>query len=166
MENGTANHATPARARPAFALRASAGRRAVEFARAGLPAGLQIVGAFGPPIWPWSPAEDRRLVQMINDSGADVAWIGLGSPKQEQWMAANRDRLNPSVLIGVGAAFDFLAGTKRRAPPWMRRAGLEWLHRLISEPARLWRRYLLVTPRFVPLAVLQALGLGHYPVDG
>lgn len=128
--------------------------------------GLRIVGAVGPPIWPWPPAEDRRLVRMINDSGADVVWIGLGSPKQEQWMAANRDRLDPSVLIGVGAAFDFLAGTKRRAPLWMRRVGLEWLHRLISEPRRLWRRYLLVTPRFVPLAVLQALGLGHYPVDG
>ena len=128
--------------------------------------GLEIVGAVGAPVWPWSPEEDRRLVQMINDSGADVVWVGLGSPKLDQWMAACRDQLNPCVLIGVGAAFDILAGTKRRAPRWMRRVGLEWLHRLICEPRRLWRRYLLVTPRFVPLAVLQALGLGHYPVDG
>ena len=85
---------------------------------------------------------------MISNTKPDVVWLGLGAPKQEKWMAAHRDRL-PCVMIGVGAAFDFIAGTKKQAPLWMRRSGLEWLFRLSSEPHRLWRRYLVYNTRFL-----------------
>lgn len=120
--------------------------------------GLRIVGTHSPPFRPLSEAEDADVVRRINASQADMVWVGLGSPRQERWMAAHVGRLEAPVLLGVGAAFDWLAGRKRRAPRWMRRSGLEWLHRLVCEPRRLWRRYVLVTPRFLPLAALQVLG--------
>jgi N-acetylglucosaminyldiphosphoundecaprenol N-acetyl-beta-D-mannosaminyltransferase len=85
-----------------------------------------------------------------------ILFVGLGCPKQESWMASHRDRL-PVVLIGVGAAFDFVAGTKAQAPRWMRRSGLEWLFRLADEPRRLWRRYLYNNPRFVLLFLRQLI---------
>jgi N-acetylglucosaminyldiphosphoundecaprenol N-acetyl-beta-D-mannosaminyltransferase len=93
----------------------------------------------------------------IKRSGADVVWVGLGVPKQEKWMARMRHRVSASVLIGVGAAFDFHAGLIPQAPAWMQRAGLEWLFRLAQEPRRLWRRYLRYNPRFVVGFVRQYL---------
>ena len=87
-------------------------------------------------------------MQEINGSGADIVWVGLGTPKQEFWMAEHRSRLEPAVLVGVGAAFDLLSGTVRQAPRWVQRSGFEWLFRLAVEPRRLWRRYLLNIPRF------------------
>jgi N-acetylglucosaminyldiphosphoundecaprenol N-acetyl-beta-D-mannosaminyltransferase len=90
---------------------------------------------------------DTGLVRRIVASGAKIVFVGLGCPKQEFWMAAYHKEL-PAVLIGVGAAFDFLAGTKRRAPKWMQSRGLEWLYRLCSEPGRLWRRYLMTNIRY------------------
>lgn len=110
--------------------------------------GLRIVGAYSPPFRPSTPEEDEAEVIRINESGAQIVFIGLGCPKQEIWMAAHRGRVE-GVMIGVGAAFDYHAGTIRRAPPWMRRRGLEWLHRLASEPQRLWRRYLVTNTLFV-----------------
>ncbi|HDD25428.1 MAG TPA: glycosyltransferase, partial [Chloroflexi bacterium] len=92
-------------------------------------------------------------------------WVGLGSPKQERWMAAHVSRLTAPVLIGVGAAFDFHAGRKKQAPRWMQRSGLEWLFRLLTEPRRLWRRYLVNNPIFVTLVLLQALGLRRYSLE-
>ena len=121
--------------------------------------GLAVAGIHTPPFRPLTDEEDREVVKRINESGADVVWVGLGTPKQERWMAEHRARLRPTVLLGVGAAFDFHAGAVRRAPVWMQRSGLEWLFRLVSEPRRLWRRYLVLAPRFVGLVVLQLLGL-------
>lgn len=93
-------------------------------------------------------AEDTAAAQRINESGAGVVFVGLGCPKQEHWMARQRGHVK-AVMIGAGAAFDFHAGIVRRAPRWMHRSGLEWLHRLVSEPRRLWRRYLVTNTLFV-----------------
>ncbi|HEX2698521.1 MAG TPA: WecB/TagA/CpsF family glycosyltransferase, partial [Anaerolineales bacterium] len=88
--------------------------------------------------------------------GARILFVGLGCPKQERWMAAHSDL--PMVKIGVGAAFDFLSGSKPQAPSWIQKIGLEWLFRLIQEPRRLWRRYLIYNPRFMALVVIELLG--------
>lgn len=124
--------------------------------RAAFP-GLVIAGAASPPFRAPTPAELARDVEAINASGAGTVWVSLGCPKQEQWMAAQRGRVQ-AVMIGVGAAFDYHAGTLRRAPAWMQRAGLEWLHRLASEPRRLWRRYLVTNSLFIWGAARQLLG--------
>jgi N-acetylglucosaminyldiphosphoundecaprenol N-acetyl-beta-D-mannosaminyltransferase len=110
---------------------------------------LRIAGSYAPPFRPLTDAEDAAVVVQINDSGADVVWVGLGAPKQERWMATHIDRLSARALIGVGAAFDFHAGTVAQAPLWMQRHGLEWTYRLAKEPRRLWRRYLRTNPAFV-----------------
>jgi len=121
--------------------------------------GLQVVGTYSPPFRPLTPEEDENIVQMINEANPDILWVGLSTPKQERWMAAHVGRLVAPVLIGVGAAFDFHTGRKPQAPPWMQRNGLEWLFRLLTEPRRLWRRYLINNPLFITLVVLQALGI-------
>ena len=119
--------------------------------------GLLVAGVDSPPFRPLSAAEDAAAVERIRAAAPDMLWVGIGSPRQEQWMAAHVDGLGVPVLVGVGAAFDFLSGRKPQAPRWMQRSGLEWLFRLISEPRRLWRRYLQY-PRFAGLVLLQALG--------
>lgn len=118
---------------------------------------LVIAGAVSPPFRPLSAAEDDALVAAINASGAGLVFVSLGCPKQERWMAEHRGRI-AGVLLGVGAAFDFHAGTVPRAPAWMRNSGLEWLHRLLSEPRRLWRRYLVTNSAFIVGAAKQLLG--------
>jgi len=127
--------------------------------------GLQVAGTFSPPFRPLTADEDDRIVQMINAAAPDIVWVGLSTPKQERWMAGHRERLTAPVLIGVGAAFDFLTGRKPQAPRWMQRAGLEWLFRLLTEPRRLWRRYLINNPRFVLLVLLQWSGLRRFERD-
>ncbi|RMF26233.1 MAG: glycosyltransferase [Chloroflexi bacterium] len=124
--------------------------------------GLIVAGTYSPPFRPLRPDEDEQIVQLINETSPDIVWVGLGSPKQERWMAEHIDRLTAPVLIGVGAAFDFHTGRKPQAPRWMQRSGLEWLFRLLTEPRRLWRRYLINNPLFIALVVLQALGLRRY----
>ena len=114
--------------------------------------GLEIVGTLSPPFRPLTADEDAAVIKTIDAARPDIVWVGLSTPKQERWMAAYIGRLRPTVLIGVGAAFDFLGGTKKQAPPWMQRNGLEWLFRLGSEPRRLWRRYLRIVPGFAILA--------------
>jgi N-acetylglucosaminyldiphosphoundecaprenol N-acetyl-beta-D-mannosaminyltransferase len=109
---------------------------------------LEVRGMLSPPFRSPSRAEDEAEVATINSSGANVVFVGLGCPKQEKWMAAHRGRIN-AVLVGVGAAFDFHSGMKKRAPLWWQRHGLEWLHRLGSEPRRLLRRYLVTNTLFV-----------------
>jgi N-acetylglucosaminyldiphosphoundecaprenol N-acetyl-beta-D-mannosaminyltransferase len=109
---------------------------------------LRVTFAYSPPFAPISASEDAEIVATILDSGTRILFVGLGCPKQERWMAAHRERL-PCAMLGVGAAFDFLAGAKRQAPDWMQRAGLEWLFRLLCEPRRLWRRYAVHNPRFL-----------------
>jgi N-acetylglucosaminyldiphosphoundecaprenol N-acetyl-beta-D-mannosaminyltransferase len=121
--------------------------------------GLRIAGSYSPPFRPLTPEEDAKVIDEIDRSGADIVWVGLGTPKQERWMAEHRGRLDAPVLVGVGAAFDFHAGLKRQAPRWMQRAGLEWSFRLATEPRRLWRRYLRNVPLFLALVTLEALGL-------
>ncbi len=129
--------------------------RLVRLVRARFPE-LQIAYAEAPPFRAPAPHEDEHTLRNLNASGARILFVGIGSPKQELWMHAHRDRVN-CVMIGVGAAFDFLTGAKPQAPRWMQRNGLEWLFRLLSEPARLWRRYLLQNPRFVLLITLEML---------
>lgn len=121
---------------------------------------LGVAGAESPPFRALSPEEDDAAVARINNSGAGIVFVGLGCPKQEQWMAAHKGRVK-AVMIGVGAAFDFHAGTVKRAPRWMQTAGLEWLHRLASEPRRLWRRYLVTNSLFLWGAFMQVTGLGY-----
>lgn len=110
--------------------------------------GVQIVGTYCPPFRPLTPEEDAEVIQMILDSGADVVWVGLSSPKQDVWMARHVDKL-PVTMLGVGAAFDFLSGEVPRAPKWMQRSGLESVFRLMTDFRRLWRRYLILAPKFV-----------------
>lgn len=109
--------------------------------------GLRVAGLRSPPYHAQSQEEIERDVRQINASGAGIVFVGLGCPKQERWIAAQHGRVH-AVSIGVGAAFDFHSGQLRRAPLWMRKHGLEWLHRLISEPRRLWRRYLVTNTLF------------------
>ena len=123
--------------------------------------GLRVVGMAAPPFRPLTPEEDEADCRRINASGADIVWVGLGSPRQEVWMSEHLGRLNVPVMVGVGAAFEFLSGTKSQAPRWMQRSGLEWLYRLISEPRRLWRRYARY-PLFALLATAQLLGLRRF----
>ena len=111
--------------------------------------GLRIAGGWSPPHRPLTAAEEDDVVRRIDADGADVVWVGLGVPKQELWMAHMRPRLRAPVLVGVGAAFDFLSGRKRQAPAWMQARGLEWLFRLSQEPVRLLPRYLRYNPAFV-----------------
>lgn len=117
---------------------------------------LQIAGTYSPPFRQLTQDEERWVVEMINSSGATTVWVSLGCPKQEKWMAQQRGRIQ-AVMIGVGAAFDYHAGTLKRAPLWMQRSGLEWLHRFASEPRRLWKRYLVTNSLFLILAVRQLL---------
>jgi N-acetylglucosaminyldiphosphoundecaprenol N-acetyl-beta-D-mannosaminyltransferase len=109
---------------------------------------IKIVGTFSPPFRALTNKEDDEICQLINSKKSDILWIGLGSPKQDLWMFEHKDKLNVSVMHGVGAAFDFLSGQIPQAPRWMMQAGLEWLFRLIIEPKRLWKRYTITNIKF------------------
>lgn len=123
---------------------------------------IKIVGRYSPPFRPLTPVEDQEAVARIREADPDVIFVGISTPKQERWMWEHRAAFPGVVMVGVGAAFDFHAGRIQQAPPWMQRNGLEWFFRLLSEPRRLWRRYLLETPRFIPHWTLQRLGLVKY----
>lgn len=120
--------------------------------------GLNVVGTMTPPFRALTPDEDEAIIASIKRAAPDIVWVGLSTPKQELWMASHINKLDVPVLVGVGAAFDFLAGTKSQAPAWMQRAGLEWVYRFGCEPRRLWRRYARVVPLFICLAALQLIG--------
>jgi N-acetylglucosaminyldiphosphoundecaprenol N-acetyl-beta-D-mannosaminyltransferase len=124
--------------------------------------GLQVAGGYSPPFRSLTAVEDDEIVHRIRRSAPDIIWVGLSTPKQEIWMADHVSKLDSMVLIGVGAAFDFHAGVKPQAPRWMQRNGLEWLFRLLTEPGRLWRRYLINNPLFVLMILAQSLGISHY----
>lgn len=117
---------------------------------------LQVAYAYSPPFRPLTSAEDAEVVDRIRQSGVRVLFVGLGCPRQERWMAEHKGQLSV-VMLGVGAAFDFHAGSKQQAPKWMQAVGLEWLFRLIQEPKRLWRRYLIYNSRFIVLVLGQLL---------
>jgi N-acetylglucosaminyldiphosphoundecaprenol N-acetyl-beta-D-mannosaminyltransferase len=124
--------------------------------------GITIVGMRSPPFRPVTAEEDAAIVENINRAAPDVLWVGLGTPKQEMWMHQHRGKLRVPVMIGVGAAFDFLSSKKRQAPIWMRERGLEWLFRLVQEPQRLWKRYLVGGAEFIFLVALELLGLRRF----
>jgi N-acetylglucosaminyldiphosphoundecaprenol N-acetyl-beta-D-mannosaminyltransferase len=126
--------------------------------------GLRVAGTYSPPFHSLSSREDEALVERINRTLPDIVWIGISTPKQERWMSEHVGKLSAPVLIGVGAAFDFLSGRKKQAPRWIQRSGMEWLFRLASEPRRLWRRYSNY-PLFVLLALAQALKLKRFPLE-
>jgi len=127
--------------------------------------GIEIAGFHAPPFRALAAWEEAEIAEGINRSTPDIVWVGLGSPRQELWMARMRARLDASVLIGVGAAFDFHAGLKRQAPRIVQRSGFEWAFRLASEPRRLWRRYAVVVPGFLALTLLQRLGLRRFSIE-
>ncbi len=118
---------------------------------------LRVAGWHCPPFREWGPEDERAMIARINSADPTVVWVGLGSPKQDLWMARFRPELRAPLLVGVGAAFNFLTGRSVQAPRWMQRSGLEWLHRLAHEPRRLWRRYLFYNPFFVWLIAGQIL---------
>ena len=118
----------------------------------------EVVGALSPPFDAVPDDDDRAMSSTIARCRPDVVWVGLSTPRQERWMARHVGRVYAPVLVGVGAAFDFHAGTKRQAPPWMQRAGLEWAFRMATEPRRLAGRYLHSNPRFVALCAREVLG--------
>lgn len=120
--------------------------------------GLQVAGMIAPPFRSLSPEEDQDIVGQINVARADIVWVALGSPRQEIWMHSHLGKVNAPLMVGVGAAFDFLSGNKSQAPLWIQRNGLEWLFRFASEPARLWSRYRQY-PKFILLAIAESLGL-------
>ncbi|MGA3026466.1 MAG: WecB/TagA/CpsF family glycosyltransferase [Bryobacteraceae bacterium] len=124
---------------------------------------LHVAGMHSPPFRAPTPEEDAACVCDIAASGADIVFVGIGVPKQERWMYDHRGSLAGVVMFGVGAAFDFHAGTVRQAPAWMQGAGLEWLFRLCMEPRRLWKRYVLLNPLFLLLLALQLLRILRYP---
>ncbi len=110
---------------------------------------INIAGMYSPPFRHRAEVENGDLIAAINTAKPDILWVGLGSPKQDFWMKLNRGQLNVPVMIGVGAAFDFLAGAKAQAPRWLQRSGFEWLFRLCCEPRRLWKRYLIGNSLFI-----------------
>lgn len=111
--------------------------------------GLQVAGTYTPPFRALTAEEDAEVTAAIVAACPHIVWVGLSTPTQEYWMRDHVDRIPGATLMGVGAAFDFHTGDVKRAPQWMRTRGLEWLHRLVSEPRRLWRRYLVLAPRFL-----------------
>jgi N-acetylglucosaminyldiphosphoundecaprenol N-acetyl-beta-D-mannosaminyltransferase len=120
--------------------------------------GVRVVGTYSPPFRPLTPAESEEVAILINRTTPDVLWVGLSTPKQERWMYERRNALRVPVMLGVGAAFDLNSGRVRRAPRWIREHGLEWLFRLLLEPRRLRKRYLLYGSKFIGSVVLELLG--------
>lgn len=124
--------------------------------------GIQIAGAYSPPFRALTREEDEEAIAMINDARPDVLWVGLGCPKQERWIHEHRERLTVPAMVAVGQAFDLLSGRKKPAPIWMSENGLEWFFRLLQEPRRLWRRYLVYNAKFVYSISLELLGVRRF----
>ena len=118
---------------------------------------VQIVGYESPPFRPLSERELEAARERIRVANPDLIWIGLGAPKQEIWMNSNWQSLRPAILLGVGAAFDFHSGHVQRAPEIWQKFGLEWLHRLLQEPGRLWKRYLITNSLFIGYSLLDLI---------
>jgi N-acetylglucosaminyldiphosphoundecaprenol N-acetyl-beta-D-mannosaminyltransferase len=122
--------------------------------------GATIAGTYSPPFRSLTPAEDEQVNTTINAAEPDIVWVGLGAPKQDRWMAAHRSGLNAPVMIGVGGAFEMMAGTVRRAPRFVRKTGFEWTFRLMQEPRRLGSRYLESNSKFVMMLLKEKLRIG------
>jgi len=115
---------------------------------------LNVVCAISPPYRTLTNEETEHYTNEINESGAKILFVGLGCPKQEKWMKAHKNKIH-SVMLGVGAAFDFHSGSTRVAPPWMQKIGMEWFYRLLQDPKRLWKRYVKHNPRFIVFGLFQ-----------
>jgi N-acetylglucosaminyldiphosphoundecaprenol N-acetyl-beta-D-mannosaminyltransferase len=124
--------------------------------------GLQVVGTYTPPFRSLTPEEEQQVAAQMRESRAQIVWVGLSTPKQEKFMAQYVDALQVPLLIGVGAAFDYHTGHIRDCSTWVKRAGLQWLHRLLQDPRRLWKRYLLNNPAFLWRISWQLLGFRKY----
>ncbi len=127
--------------------------------------GATICGTYTPPFRPLDAQEETELIEVVHVRRPDIVWVGLSTPKQERFMADYLPRLDTTLMVGVGAAFDFHSGRVRQAPRWVQRSGLEWLYRLATEPRRLARRYLVNNPLFVARLALQWLGVRKYPLE-
>ena len=123
---------------------------------------LKIVGRHSPPFRQLTPEEDAADVEAINQAAPDVLWVGLGMPKQEQWISDHRGQLRVAVAVGAGAAFKFVSKEVSRGPSWLRNMGLEWLWRLVSEPKRVWKRVFIDAPQFIGLVALEISGLRNF----
>lgn len=119
---------------------------------------INIVGIYSPPFgFEKDEVENRKIINMINDTKPDILFVGLGAPKQEKWIYHHLKEINVPVSLGIGAAFDFVAGTKKRAPVWMQKAGLEWFWRFCLEPRRLFKRYFIDDVKFIYLFLRELL---------
>lgn len=127
--------------------------------------GMRVAGTFTPPFGPLSPSEEERLIGIVAQTKPDLFWVGLSTPKQERFMADYLHKIETKIMVGVGAAFDLHAGLIKDAPVWMKFSGLQWLHRLIQEPSRLWKRYLVNNPQFVWKMALQLAHFENYPAS-
>ncbi|MDR2653382.1 MAG: WecB/TagA/CpsF family glycosyltransferase [Prevotellaceae bacterium] len=125
--------------------------------------GIPSVGICSPPFRPLTSEEEQEVISIINTSGARIVFVSLGCPKQEKWMISMKDKIN-SVMIGIGAALPVLTGVQKRAPRWMQKNGLEWLFRLIQEPQRLWKRYLVTNVCFLYLLIKEKIGIFFYKI--
>ena len=121
--------------------------------------GARVAGFFSPPYKPIHEWDNRKYIDLINQTNPDFIWIGLGAPKQEYWMYENYQQIEKGILFGIGAGFDYVAGNTKHAPQWLKNASLEWLYRLFQEPGRLWKRYLRTIPQFILLASLELSGV-------
>jgi len=122
-----------------------------------------IEGYYSPPYKEkFSASENKEFIAHMNKSNADIFWIGLGAPKQEIWMYENYKKLKRGVMIGIGAGFDYLAGNTKHAPQWMKKLALEWVYRLIQEPRRLWKRYLVTNTLFILFVLMELLGVKRF----
>jgi N-acetylglucosaminyldiphosphoundecaprenol N-acetyl-beta-D-mannosaminyltransferase len=124
--------------------------------------GLKVVGTYTPPFRPLNGQEEKEVTELVARLRPDVTWIGLGAPKQELFMAKYLSRFDTTLMVGVGAAFDMHTGQIKDAPQWVKRLGFAWVHRLMQEPTRLWKRYLKSNPRFIWAITLQLLRLKKY----
>ncbi len=127
--------------------------------------GVTVCGTYTPPFRPLEPQEEAEFIEVVRVRRPDVIWVGLSTPKQERFMAEYLPKLHTSLMVGVGAAFDFHSGRVRQAPRWIQRSGFEWLYRMATEPRRLARRYLVNNPLFLARIALQLLGLRKYPLE-
>lgn len=128
--------------------------------------GIRICGTYTPPFTSLTPDQEREVIDLVRESKPHILWVGLGTPKQERFMAQYLQRLQVPLLVGVGAAFDYHTGRIRDCSGWIKRAGLQWAHRAMQDPARLWKRYLRNNPAFLWHIASQISGVRRYPLNG
>jgi len=124
-----------------------------------------IAGVLSPPFRPFTAEENKEFIRQIRDSQADIIWVSLGAPKQERWIYDVYKELDHGIFIGIGAGFSYLTGRIKHAPQWMKRWALEWVYRLVQEPRRLYKRYLVANSLFIVFLFLETVGLLSFSKD-